>query len=580
VRYALRDGVALVPVVVDQLRNTADSYTLEHRRLYLAEHLPTTCEGYASLLESFSYLYRIERLLVPAPADLLTTLAQPGSIQTWLNQAIAEEPAAPQQAGGNGKEEPLPLRRELPPPEPYPIDALGDILAPMARALMEVVKAPDAICGQSVLAAAAVAVQPYADVHIDGRIYPLSLYCVGIAESGDRKTTADGYALYPLRQWERHAVQQYQATMQTFTDADEAYRKAREAELRKAKGRSAKEAAIALLGAPPTAPLEPLFLLQEPTYEGLIKLLASGRPSVGLFSSEGGRFIYGYGMSQEQQVKTAAGLSDLWDGRPVNRVRAGESTLMLYGRRVSMHLLAQPRVAMHLLGNVSLIDQGLPSRCLVAWPTSIAGTRLYKEYDLTEGAEVQAYNARMQEILARPFALAEGTANVLSPRPLMLTVSAKRRWITFHDHVERQVQRQGALYPIRGFASKLAEHALRLAGVLTLVTNLTAETIALETMEDGITLAEFYVGEALRLFEQSHDDEDLDLAEQLLAWMTPLRVVHLAQVYQFGPSRRIRDAKSARHILSILEAHGWITRLEGGKELEGRHRREVWEVLA
>jgi len=41
---------------------------------------------------------------------------------------------------------------------------------------MEVVKAPDALCGQAVLAAAAVAVQAYGNVVVDGRVHPTSAY--------------------------------------------------------------------------------------------------------------------------------------------------------------------------------------------------------------------------------------------------------------------------------------------------------------------------------------------------------------------------------------------------------------------
>jgi hypothetical protein len=51
-------------------------------------------------------------------------------------------------------EPPRPLIRDLPPADPYPIDALGDVLAAAARAIHDRVQAPFAICGQSVLAAA------------------------------------------------------------------------------------------------------------------------------------------------------------------------------------------------------------------------------------------------------------------------------------------------------------------------------------------------------------------------------------------------------------------------------------------
>jgi hypothetical protein len=61
-------------------------------------------------------------------------------------------------------EPPRPLMRELPPADPFPIDALGDVLGAAARGINDRVQAPIAICGQSVLAAAALAVQAHADV--------------------------------------------------------------------------------------------------------------------------------------------------------------------------------------------------------------------------------------------------------------------------------------------------------------------------------------------------------------------------------------------------------------------------------
>src|SRR5438477_493511 len=58
-------------------------------------------------------------------------------------------------------EPPRPLMRELPSADPFPVDALGDILGAAARAIHDRVQAPIAIGAQSVIAAAALAVQGY-----------------------------------------------------------------------------------------------------------------------------------------------------------------------------------------------------------------------------------------------------------------------------------------------------------------------------------------------------------------------------------------------------------------------------------
>jgi hypothetical protein len=51
----------------------------------------------------------------------------------------------------------------------------------------------------------------------------------------------------------------------------------------------------------------------EPTFEGLTKQFHNHHPSLGIFASEGGQFIGGHAMYEENKLRTASGLSELWD---------------------------------------------------------------------------------------------------------------------------------------------------------------------------------------------------------------------------------------------------------------------------
>ena len=135
-----------------------------------------------------------------------------------------------------------------------------------------------------------------------------------------------------------------------------------------------------------------------------------GTPSLGLFADEGGRFVGGYGMSEDHQLKTASGLSELWDGKRISRVRGGDGAALLYGRRVSMHLMMQPQVAQRMLGNPLLIDQGLMSRCLVTWPESTAGTRTISRDDLASDEDMKAYSKRFLEFSSLHCPLSKASA--------------------------------------------------------------------------------------------------------------------------------------------------------------------------
>ena len=91
--------------------------------------------------------------------------------------------------------------------------------------------------------------------------------------------------------------------------------------------------------------------------------------------------IGGYGMNEENVLKTVCGLSNLWDGKPVTRVRKGDESLVLHGRRLAAHLLMQGVVFEKIQTNRIFTEQGLLSRCLIVQPHSLVGRREYQEVD-------------------------------------------------------------------------------------------------------------------------------------------------------------------------------------------------------
>jgi hypothetical protein len=310
-------------------------------------------------------------------------------------------------------------------------------------------------------------------------------------------------------------------------------------------------------------------------------LLQRGQPSVGLFSAEGGQFIGGYGMNEENRLKTAAALSGIWDGEPIKRVRAGDGVIIMPGRRVAMHLMVQPGVGGRLLGSRELNDQGILSRLLVSAPDSTAGTRLWREPKPESGAAIQRYGARLLSILEAPLPTAAGKPNELEPRSLPMSGKARECWIRFANHVEAQIGKNGDLAPVRPFANKLAQHSARLAAVLALIEDLEAPDLSKASLERGIVLAEHYAAEALRLLQIGAVDNDLGLGEDALSWLLTSwkePCISLPDLYQRGPAR-VRDVKTARVVATILEEHGWLLREEGGAKIYGQHRLEAWRII-
>ena len=197
----------------------------------------------------------------------------------------------------------------------------------------------------------------------------MSLFIVTVAETGERKTASDHEASWPIRKREEALREKRDGELLAYQNDLAAWEKAREVALKAGKGdRTATKTALDALGPKPSATPEALLTCPEPTFEGLCKLYASGWPSLGIYSDEGGLFIGGHGMSDEAKLRTAAGLSKLWDSGAVRRVRAGDGTIWLPGRRLSVHLMAQPDVAAIMFGDPLLLGQGLLSRVLVSAP--------------------------------------------------------------------------------------------------------------------------------------------------------------------------------------------------------------------
>jgi hypothetical protein len=471
---------------------------------------------------------------------------------------------------------PEPLRRPLPPAEPFPLEALGEVLGGAARAIHAVVKAPAGLCGQSVLSAASLAAQAHADVVIDGRREPLSLWHVTVGDSGERKSGADKWALQAHRDVERANADAHRQEMAVHEVALSAHKAAARA-AEKGKDADAIRANLERLGAQPEPPLSPWLLVPEATLEGLHKLYQAGRPSLGLFNDDAGDFLDGHAMNRDNRTKSAAGFSKLWDSGEFSRIRAGDGAAKFYGRRLAMHVMVQPVIAERVLSDDVLTGQGFLPRCLVAWPTSTVGTRAYCDADLSRDPALARYWTRMRDLLTASPPLRQGTRNELDPRALVLAPDAKALWIRVHDAIEADMA--GEFANVRAWASKAASQVARIAGVLTLVEDAGAGVIRVDAVERAARLAMYYLREAARVAGTASVPRRVKDAEALLEWCreTGRALLHSTDAQKNGPNA-IRTNDAFTEAVTTLEVAGWAEPVDGGAVLDGRHRARVWRV--
>ncbi len=454
-------------------------------------------------------------------------------------------------------EAPMPLARELPPPSPFPHEALGSTGGAVVALMHQVIQAPLALIGQSILAAMNQASQPYANVCIDGRVSPLSEYFLTLGESGERKSAADGWALAGVRKHQRSLMAQYEQDRDAFEKSLEVYETAVKRVLADKKlSPDAKQAKLQELNKP-AAPVMPLLIVSEPSSEAIQRQLIIGEPSIGLINDEGGQFLGGFAMSAEKRLGTLTTLSRLWDRGEFDRVRVGDGSGSYYGRRLCLHLMVQPAVASSLLADPLAREQGFLARCLVSYPQSTAGKRSYVEADLNAAPAYQSYSARVTELLAGQWPKAND--HELDPPNLFLSPQAKRTWIALYNDLEAGLAPQGQYASVRSLASKAPEHIARLAGTFAAFEG--DNQIHEEQVVRALQLVLHYLDEAMRLWGAGQIKPELKLAEELLQWLRtkvgPGRVITLTDVYRNGPAA-IRSAAVARGVVRILIEHGWV----------------------
>lgn len=426
-------------------------------------------------------------------------------------------------------------------PQPFPFAGLGQLLGDAARAIADGVQAPDALAAGSVLASAALAAQAHADIVMPhGQRSPLSVMVITGAKSGDRKSATDAVASKPAEDHRREQARQHAVGLQEFEQA----------QANRQKGTI-----------PEPAPVACSLTVSKATVEGLHALLRN-QPHVGVFSGEGGELLGGHSMREDRRCAGLAWYLKAWGAETLDTLTRGDGLSILLGRRVSLHALVQPVLLRGLLIDPLAQGQGFLARCFVAEPASLAGTRLFKLGNPNEEPAVKMYHAALRHLLSTsPVTNPHGDGNELETRPLHMSDDAAALWIEFYNAVEADQADGKPLSAARAFASKAAEHAARIAGIVQIVENPMATEVTASTMAGAIEVTVFYISEHLRLTGAGIDDRRYGLLRMLAEWMQSRGTVPHSDVLQRAPNPiRALKAPGIAPLLDELTQRGYIRR--------------------
>jgi putative DNA primase/helicase len=445
--------------------------------------------------------------------------------------------------------EPQPLAVKVE-PEPYPIDALPSSIRAAVEEVAGFVKAPLPMLASSAVAALSLAIQSHADVKRAEKLHgPVGLFLLIIADSGERKSTSDGFFTQAIRDY---VEAQAEAAKPIIKDhmADigswEAKRSGIKDKIRQLSKESRSTASMEsalrdLEQDKPEPPRIPRLLFTDATPEALAFGLATRWPSGGVVSAEAGIVFGSHGMGKDSAMRNLALLNQLWDGNSLTIDRRTTESFTVRGARLTVALQVQEPTLREFFNRSGALARGTGflARFLVAWPESTQGFRPFTEAP-ENWPHLAAFNKRIAAILSQPVPIDGDGA--LTPPMLTMRPDAKAAWIKYHNAIESELASGGELYDVRDVASKSADNAARLAALFQIFEHGLGDAIAPGVFEGASRIAAWHLNEARRFFGELALPAELANAARLDSWLIEYcrrertHLVPIAKLQQCGPS--------------------------------------------
>lgn len=474
--------------------------------------------------------------------------------------------------------EPQPLDRDAMKGTAFPMAALPQLIQAAVAEHQKYSQQPKSIVASSALAAVSLATQALGDIARDGWLTsPLSLNFLMVASSGERKTAADRAFSGGIARWEktqadqlRGDIQRRKAEIAAWDAQREGYESAIKAAVRKKTDDAAKYRQLLIEHAEKKPPplMAPRLRYEEVNAQSLASALAEGYPSASLWTDEGGIFTGSQGMSDDAMLGFMALLNRLWDGGMVRHDRKQAKSVHLEGRRFTVSLMVQPEVLRDLVqkGGGLTRGSGYLARYLIASPDSTIGNRPYQAPP--EGMPaLTAFSDRIYQLLERPLQMDEQGRLVLPV--LKLSGAAFNLWRDYHDDVESRLGALGDFGTVRDFGAKSAEYAGRIAGCLHLFSGDSSE-VTEATMQQGIDLARWYLGESLRVMDLLVEPQVHADARILDRWLHERGTyVAASHVLTHGPSavRTAERRDAAVELLASLDRARFHREADGSLQI-------------
>lgn len=460
---------------------------------------------------------------------------------------------------------PTEIQAEADCPE-FPVDKLPNVLINVIDYVHQEIQAPRSLIATSVLSVMSFACQDLFDISPMAQLrYPLVLYLILLAVSGERKSTVDECLMKSIRELENQLEQHYQEAKDRY-DRELPLWRTEYKELEKAFGRAvrhgephgpSKRALEECLARKPMEPLRQRLTIDDSTCAAAKQILGKGAPSLMLLSDEAGSILNG------ELFRNTPFLNNSWGGRGSDVDRASSASYRIEDPRFGFSLMVQPIMLKKYFkhGGELARGSGFFARTLMCQPRSTMGTRFLASRSQTVSSEhLEWFHSRVAELLRQYLQRQESKVERTC---LTLSAEARKSWETEFNRIEQEVGPAGALFEYRDWASKQLEHVARIAGILEVF--VTGKTVVShDTMDAAIHIANYFRSSFIKIMEESAMSEEIEDEMKLKKWINDNRhrfnygMMQKNYIRRNGPNS-LRNKERLDRALYNLEGKGDVS---------------------
>ena len=466
---------------------------------------------------------------------------------------------------------------------PFPVEAMGAV-APFVKALAEHTQTPPDLAGVCVLGFMAGAVARKFQVDAGWR-EEIALYLAPVAPPGSRKSEVFRRASAPIGEHERQLqdstageIQENQASVKLLEGrlkkVERAYANASDEGSREEAKLEALQVRRELDAVNSGVLRAPRLLAADVTPERLAALAAENQERMILASAEGGQiFDRMFRYSQHGEPNMDFVLSG-HNGERCSVDRQNAEPICLKRPVLTIVGTVQPHVLEQLAKHRSFEGRGLLARFAYSIPRDVRG---YRDVRSSVAMDLSAEGAYLRTV-TRMLDIPHDGEN---PRVLMVSGAALDTFHAFAQWVEDEQKEDGLFEDSKGWASKAAGLALRIAGVLAVAESPSSPEIDATIMERGTLLGSYFADHSRRAFEMMQGNTGAPAVDKVWRWVTN-RADQGAnftrrELWQGTKGGRFSVALDLDKPLAQLRDAGRIARIETEAPRAGRPS-EVWAV--